>query len=153
MGWDTSNHRHHTGDHCQDSWHHHGRQTSNGALDCHWVGYFTGPHPWSHPQRIILLIWLPLTTSSSQKWKRSSVVIILRKIYHLMNAVDHFVRYQNDAFYTERVHLFHDRWTKCIKVEWDYVAKWLHLIFQNWLLLRTYQSTLVGTVIQILLLF
>ena len=37
--------------HCQDSWHHHDRQTSNGVLHCHWVGYLPGPHPCSHPQQ------------------------------------------------------------------------------------------------------
>ena len=42
---------HHAGDHCQDSWHHHDRQTSNGVLHCHWVGYLPQPHPCSHPQQ------------------------------------------------------------------------------------------------------
>ena len=42
---------HHIEHHCQDSWHHHGRQTNNGALRCHWVGYLPGPHPCSHLQR------------------------------------------------------------------------------------------------------
>ena len=56
IGWkmtppsEKASHHHHTGDHGQDSWHHHGRQTSNGVLHCHWVGYLPGPHPCSHPQ-------------------------------------------------------------------------------------------------------
>ena len=45
-----ASHHHHTGNHCQDSWHHHGRQTSIRALHRHWVGYLLGMHPYSYPQ-------------------------------------------------------------------------------------------------------
>ena len=31
-----------------------------------------------------------------------------------MNAVAHFLRDQNGTFYTEGIHLLHDRWTKCV---------------------------------------
>ena len=48
----------------------------------------------THP---ILLIWLPLTTTSSRKWKRSSVV---------MNAMDTFWGPQNGAFYSMTAGLF-----------------------------------------------
>ena len=41
----------------------------------------------------------------------------------VMNAMGHFLRYQNGAFYTEGIHLFHDRWTKCVNVGGDYVEK------------------------------
>ena len=34
----------------------------------------------------------------------------------VMNVVDHFLRDQNGAFYTEGVRLLHDRWTKCVNV-------------------------------------
>ena len=42
-----------------------------------------------------------------------------------MNAVDHFPKDQNGTFYTEGIHLLHDRWTKCVIVGGDYVEKWL----------------------------
>ena len=45
-----------------------------------------------------------------------------------MNAVDHFLRDQNGAFYTEGIHLLHDRWTVLIQ-EGDYVEKLLHFFF------------------------
>ena len=41
----------------------------------------------------------------------------------VMNAVGHFLRYQNGAFYTEGIHLFHDCWTKCVNVGGHYVEK------------------------------
>ena len=47
----------------------------------------------------------------------------------VMNAVDHFLRDQNGAFYTEGIRLLHDCWTKCVNVGGDYVEKLLHLIF------------------------
>ena len=34
----------------------------------------------------------------------------------VMNAVDHFLRDQNGAFYTEGIRLLHDRWTKCVNI-------------------------------------
>ena len=46
-----------------------------------------------------------------------------------MNAEDHFLRDQNDAFCTEGIRLLHDRWSKCVNVGRDYVNKLLHLIF------------------------
>ena len=46
---ETAINRHHTGNHWKDSWHHHGRQTSNGVLHCHC--HLRGPHPCCHPQR------------------------------------------------------------------------------------------------------
>ena len=49
--------------------------------------------------------------------------------YDVMNAVDHFLRALNGTFYTEGIHLLHDRWTKCVNVGEDYVEKLLHLIF------------------------
>ena len=94
----------------------------------------------THP---ILLIWLPLTTTSSQKLKRSLVVIILPDmkegnvlfndafntfflmvIWHWnddMNAVDHFLMDQNGIFYTEAIHLLHDRWIKYVNIRGQYV--------------------------------
>ena len=47
----------------------------------------------------------------------------------VMNAVDHFLRAQNGAFYTEGIRLIHDRLTMCVNVGGDYIAKRLHLIF------------------------
>ena len=47
----------------------------------------------------------------------------------VMNAVDHFLRAQNGAFYTEGIRLLHDSWTKCVNVGGDYVGKLLYLIF------------------------
>ena len=47
----------------------------------------------------------------------------------VMNAVDHFLRDQNGAFYTEGIRLLHDRWTKCVNIGEDYVEKLMHLIF------------------------
>ena len=44
------------------------------------------------------------------------------------NAVDHFLRDQNDAFYTEVIRLLHDRWTKCVNEGGDSVEKLLYLI-------------------------
>ena len=41
----------------------------------------------------------------------------------MMNAVDHFLRNQNGAFYTKGICLLHDRWTKCVNVGGDYVEK------------------------------
>ena len=46
----------------------------------------------------------------------------------VMNAVDHFLRAQNDT-YSYGVSLLHDRRTKCVNVGRDYVEKLLHLIF------------------------
>ena len=40
-----------------------------------------------------------------------------------MNAVDHFLRDQNGAFYTEGIRLLHDCWTKCVNIGGDYVEK------------------------------
>ena len=37
----------------------------------------------------------------------------------VMNAVDHFLMYQNGAFYVEGILLLHDRWTKCVNVGGD----------------------------------
>ena len=34
----------------------------------------------------------------------------------VMNAVDHFLRDKNGAFYTEGIHLLHYCWTKCVNV-------------------------------------
>ena len=34
----------------------------------------------------------------------------------VMYAVDHFLKDQNGTFYTERICLLHDRWTKCVNV-------------------------------------
>ena len=45
------------------------------------------------------------------------------------NAVDHFLRDQNDVFYTEGICLLHNHWTKCDNVGGDYVEKLLHWIF------------------------
>ena len=39
----------------------------------------------------------------------------------VMNAVDHILNDQNGALDTERIHLLHDRWTKCVNVGEDYV--------------------------------
>ena len=41
----------------------------------------------------------------------------------VMNAVNHFLRNQNGAFYTEGIHLLHDGWTKCVNVGGDYIEK------------------------------
>ena len=49
----------------------------------------------------------------------------------ITNAVDHFLRYQNGAFYTEGIRLLHDRWAKCVNLGGDYVEKLLHLILYN----------------------
>ena len=38
----------------------------------------------------------------------------------VMNAVYHFLRDQNGAFYTEGIRLLHDHWTKCVNVGGDY---------------------------------
>ena len=40
-----------------------------------------------------------------------------------MNAVNHFLRDQNGAIYTEGTCLLHDRWTKCVNEGGDYVEK------------------------------
>ena len=48
-------------------------------------------------------------------------------LYDVINAMDHFLRDQNGAFYTEGIHLFHDLWSKCVNVGGDYVDQWLHL--------------------------
>ena len=53
----------------------------------------------------------------------------------VMNVVDHFPKAQNDALYTEGIRLLHGRWIKRVNIGRDYVDKWLHLIFLNWLLL------------------
>ena len=37
----------------------------------------------------------------------------------VMNAVDHFLRDENGAFYTEGIRLLQDRWTKCVNVGED----------------------------------
>ena len=47
----------------------------------------------------------------------------------VINAVDHFLRDQNGASYTEGIRLLHDHWTKCVNVGVDYAEKLLHLIF------------------------
>ena len=48
----------------------------------------------------------------------------------IMNAVYHFLRDKNGAFYAEGIRLLHDRWTKCVNVGGDYVDnKCLHLFF------------------------
>ena len=43
--------------------------------------------------------------------------------HDVMNDVDHFLRDQNGAFYTEGIRLLHDCWTKCVNVGGDYVEK------------------------------
>ena len=40
----------------------------------------------------------------------------------VMNTVDHFLRVQNGAFYTEGICLLHDCWTKCVNVGGDYAS-------------------------------
>ena len=64
----------------------------------------------------------------------------------LMNAMDHFLRDHNGAFYTEGIHLLHDRWTKCVNVGGDYVENdciWFSITDSFYLRSRTYQSPLV----------
>ena len=61
----------------------------------------------------------------------------------VMNAVNHFLRDQNDA--TEGNCLLHDRWTKCVNVGVDYGEQLLYLIFKTdsfYLRPWTYQSHL-----------
>ena len=47
----------------------------------------------------------------------------------VLNAVNHFLRDQNGAFYTVGIRLLYDRWIKCVNVGGDYVERLLHLIF------------------------
>ena len=41
----------------------------------------------------------------------------------VINAVNHFLRDQNGAIYTEGIRLLHDRWTKCVNEGGDYIEK------------------------------
>ena len=57
------------------------------------------------------------------------VIILPKMMMDVINAVDHFLRDQNGASYTEGIRLLHDHWTKCVNVGVDYAEKLLHLIF------------------------
>ena len=59
----------------------------------------------------LLQIWLPLTTTSSCKRKQKEELGVhhFARDDDVMNAVDHFLRDQNGAFYTEEIRLLHDR--------------------------------------------
>ena len=105
-------------------------------------GQCSGPHVHSghdcysnlsktHP----ILIWFSLTNTSSWKWKRSLVVIILPEMMMLWMLWTTFWGTKTVPSYTEGIGLLHDRWTKWVNVGGDYVEKWMHLIFLNWLLL------------------
>ena len=79
----------------------------------------------THP---ILLIWLPLNTTSSEKLKKEFDGHHFARDDDVMNAVDHVLKDQNGAFYTEVIRLLHDRRIKSVNVGGDYVDKMLYLI-------------------------
>ena len=71
----------------------------------------------------ILLIWLPLTTTIYPKMKKEFGGYHFATDDDVMNAVYHFLKDQNGAFYTEGIRLLHDRWAKCVNVGGIYVEK------------------------------
>ena len=81
----------------------------------------------------ILLIWLPLITSSSLKWKTKKLGgNNFARDQHVVNAVHHFPRSEDPNW-----RFLHRRdpsapWPfKCLNVGGDYIENWLHLIFYN----------------------
>ena len=77
----------------------------------------------------IILIRLPLTTTSSRNSKMSSVVIILPEMIILWMLWT--------TFYTEEIRLLHNRWTKCVNVGRNYFENYFSKI--DYLRPRTYQ--------------
>ena len=76
----------------------------------------------THPIRF------PLTNTSSRKWKRSSVVIILPEMMVLWMLWTTFWETKTVPS-TEGICLLHDCWTNWVNVGGNYVEKWMHLIF------------------------
>ena len=86
-----------------------------------------------HEDMVVTPMWIPacrrptLFSYFGSYWLLFSNMKYFARDDDVMNAVDHFSRDQNSVFYTEGIHLIHDRWTKCVNVGGDYVEKWLHL--------------------------
>ena len=66
----------------------------------------------------------------------------------VINAVEYFLSDKDSGFYAEGIRMLHDRWTKCVSVEGDYVENkcvYSLIIDSFYLGARTYQSPLVYT--------